>query len=433
MQGTFDQTAEARKRLQSAFRFVQALHNRRNPPQRQIESQPWHYWVGDLPDHPSIDLRTVLEDRDREPPAGEENGSAEAAVLIRVRRPELTAPPAPPADLLPWLVRGWDDPTRAVERRTALNVERDGVTQVVRFDEDPNRVQEFEAWCIEHADWAAAETPARAALRCFERFYELHAQIERDSESLELLLGDGLLNWNLQAGRVRHPLLLQRVDLRFDPKIAEFSILDTDSPPELYSPLLQSIGEVDGVALRAIRQELSSGGYHPLGGPATGGFLRGLITRLAARGTFVEDGSPDLGDADAPSLRRAPILFLRSRSLGFATCIQEVIDDLGAEKPIPRSLVRVVGIEPASSSPQGDGPAGQQALPPRAPAEDQILFSLPANPEQLRIAQRLEGDGGVLVQGPPGTGKTHTIANLLGHLGCVPFLVDFGVASEPTS
>jgi hypothetical protein len=44
------------------------------------------------------------------------------------------------------------------------------------------------------------------------------------------------------------------------------------------------------------------------------------------------------------------------------------------------------------------------------------LLSKPANPEQIRIAQQLEENGGVLVQGPPGTGKTHTIGNLVGHL-----------------
>src|SRR5205823_4264186 len=47
---------------------------------------------------------------------------------------------------------------------------------------------------------------------------------------------------------------------------------------------------------------------------------------------------------------------------------------------------------------------------------EEVLLSKPANPEQSRIAVRLEREGCVLVQGPPGTGKTHTIANLIGHL-----------------
>src|SRR4029079_4311893 len=44
------------------------------------------------------------------------------------------------------------------------------------------------------------------------------------------------------------------------------------------------------------------------------------------------------------------------------------------------------------------------------------LFPLPANPEQMRIMERLRENNGVVVQGPPGTGKTHTIANLISAL-----------------
>jgi hypothetical protein len=44
------------------------------------------------------------------------------------------------------------------------------------------------------------------------------------------------------------------------------------------------------------------------------------------------------------------------------------------------------------------------------------LFPLPANPEQMRIMERLRENNGVVVQGPPGTGKTHTIANLMAAL-----------------
>jgi superfamily I DNA and/or RNA helicase len=48
--------------------------------------------------------------------------------------------------------------------------------------------------------------------------------------------------------------------------------------------------------------------------------------------------------------------------------------------------------------------------------DQEILLTLPANNEQMKIIKYLDKFGAVLVQGPPGTGKTHTIANLIGHL-----------------
>lgn len=47
---------------------------------------------------------------------------------------------------------------------------------------------------------------------------------------------------------------------------------------------------------------------------------------------------------------------------------------------------------------------------------ERLLFPLPSNDEQERIARQIGRSAGVTVQGPPGTGKTHTIANLVCHL-----------------
>ena len=63
-------------------------------------------------------------------------------------------------------------------------------------------------------------------MKIFQRLYELRGRIERDSESVELLLGDGRLRWRTVAGVVDHPILLQRVELIFDPRIPEFQVVD---------------------------------------------------------------------------------------------------------------------------------------------------------------------------------------------------------------
>jgi hypothetical protein len=73
--------------------------------------------------------------------------------------------------------------------------------------------------------------------------------------------------------------------------------------------------------------------------------------------------------------------------------------------------VNVVGIE----QPRGEPEELTSAILPGHEPEE-ILFAKPWNTEQVRVAERLDREGAVLVQGPPGTGKSHTIANLVGHL-----------------
>jgi len=75
-------------------------------------------------------------------------------------------------------------------------------------------------------EWAKKERPAREARKVFELFYGLYASIEREPESVELVLGDGILRWQVEGNEICHPLLLKRVQMEFDAKIPEFRIVE---------------------------------------------------------------------------------------------------------------------------------------------------------------------------------------------------------------
>lgn len=256
------------------------------------------------------------------------------------------------------------------------------------------------------------ERPARLAAKLFEKLYELHGQIEREAERVELVVGDGILSWRLPDGGIHHPVLLQRVQLEFRPEIPEFIIRETEHGPEIYSALFRALPDVDGRHIGRCREELDKGAYHPLGQEATTGFLRRLVTVLGPQGEFLEGGAPRTM-TDQPRIGRDPVIFVRARIQGFATAIEAILEDIQSRDDLPSSLVNIVGIDTTLGTSTGEDTseiAGQE------PPDEDILLSKPANQEQVQIAQRLEKYGCVLVQGPPGTGKTHTIGNLIGHL-----------------
>src|SRR5216683_1711100 len=198
--------------------------------------------------------------------------------------------------------------------------------------------------------------------------------------------------------------------MTFDPATPEFRIAETEHPVELYSALFQSMSDVDGRAIGRCREELERGNYHPLGDRDTAGFLKRLVVQLSPRGEFVELGAPD-GEKEDPRIGRSPVIFLRSRTLGFAAAIEAILEDLRSRGDLPWSLLNVVGVE----SPVATEDAASQTRTALGKSHE-VLLSKPANPEQIRIAQYTDTMGGILVQGPPGTGKTHTIGNLIGHL-----------------
>src|SRR2546426_5843104 len=338
-----------RDRITRVFRYLEALNQYRNPAKRQINEQLWFLWFRNLPDHPSIRRGVVDESPNAEAGAqagaGPESQRAGDDFVLKVRRPTLTRALSPPDVIAEWLEHGWEDPASEAHVRASRNeVDGRGETRIVRFEEDPQRPRAFERWKARRDEWARNERPAREAMKIFEQLYELHGRIEREAERVELVLGDGILSWRRQEGGVYHPVLLQRVQLEFDPSVPEFTVVETEHEVELYSALFRSMQDVDGQTMARCHEELDQGDYHPLGGDATSGFLRRFVVSLSPRGEFIGQSAPR-GETDDPRIGRDPVLFLRSRTLGFATAVERALEDLQDRQDLPRSLLNIVGIE----------------------------------------------------------------------------------------
>jgi len=403
----------ARDKLTRVFRYLEALNQHRNPAKRQIGEQLWSLWLRGLPDHPCIKRGAgksqpskAKAEKDQSADTGSEG------FVLKVQRPVLTRAPEPPDEASSWLEAGWDDPSEEIVVQQSRNEsDQAGNPRVVNFDDDKARSTALHRWKLLRDEWAKSEKPARAAMRIFETLYALYGRVDREAERVELVLGDGILSWRRAEGDIYHPILLQRLQLHFNAAVPEFTISEADHPVELYSALFQSMADVDGRAIGRCREELEQQGFHPLINGATSGFLKRLVIQLSPRGEFIEDGAPAKEQND-PCIGRDPLLFLRSRTLGYAAAIEGILADLRTREDLPWSLLNIVGEEsPILTAGETESPASNLAE-----MEAEVLLSKPANPEQIRIAKQLEQHGGVLVQGPPGTGKTHTIGNLIGHL-----------------
>jgi very-short-patch-repair endonuclease len=413
------EATSAREKILRVFNYLKALNEYRNPATREIDEHTWSFWLDDLPDHPAIER--LLR---RKPVSDEATGTADqgdASVILRVQRPKLTQCPTPPKSLVQWLHRGWEKPeevnVRWIESLNETN--RDGETVIVRFDDDKERVEAQAEWTAIRQEWRANELPARKAMQVFDQMYELHGRIERESERLDLVVGDGLLSWQRDDGNIFHPLLIQRVQLLFDPKLPEFTVVDADFGLELYTAIFESSADVDPRALSKCRDELFNTALHPLDEEASG-YLKRLALTLSSKGELVTSHRPASGQ-EHPVIGRSPVLYLRSRSIGLTNAIDQTIRKIGQRDIFCDALEQIVGIRKTPSfdedfSDSNSSPAASKIHASAKKAENSILFGKKSNAEQMKIAQRLDQHGAVLVQGPPGTGKSHTIANLIGHL-----------------
>jgi very-short-patch-repair endonuclease/DNA polymerase III delta prime subunit len=390
---------EANSQLVQLFGFLKNYNELKNQyPKNITEYQDAFQLLSSWPRHPTISIN---------------QGNDDADALISVQRPKLTPCPPPPAILKDWVQPGWDSIRNTPDVLLSRNEQlADKSTITTRFDDEPNRPEAFSKWSKQRTAWATAEQPVVDAYQLFERIHGIWSRLQKDSDKIELMLGSGMLL--IPELQIRHPVLLQRLELKFDTSKPEFTFHSGIDKAELYKALLRDIPDIEGKSIATLSQELENNPIEPLGEiPATEGFLQRLVQGLFIKGEF--HTQPPVNPQN-PVVYPAPCLFLRKRNQGISQILDNILEDLqDSNAQLSTGLKRIIGIEEAHhTSPTTD----QSDLVHRTSPTlvNDILFSKPANAEQYAIAERLNRTHSVLVQGPPGTGKTHTIANLVGYL-----------------
>lgn len=466
-------TNPIKSKVRQLYRFLKKLNELRYPPVRTLSAQEKVIWLADVPLHPTIQLS--------QPKKGNEEGADRQDFQLRVKRPTQTPCPAVPQPLRDWIKPGYDDPAAHAAVVPALNViverrfsddpqrlidldeyrlqraKRPGTlppasiatwlkegwaqpdgdpkvhsvmsfTETVHFAADSQRVSLFETWKQAREQWIAPELAARQAMRFYEKIYELYVSIEKDAENLELVLGDGRFQWlgsSELSGVVQidHHILLKRVEVRFNPDVPEFVVVDTEREQELYSSLFVDLRHVMATAIRTRSDELARAGYHPLGAEDTTAFLRAFVQSVSpTKGEFTE-AEPSEPISETPRLFRDAALVLRKRGQSITTAVDAILEHIEQQEVFPPALGQIISTDSEWNGAflsAGNGLGGMQGItagPGRGGInDDDILLAKEANEEQLQILRRLDRSGSVIVQGPPGTGKTHTIGNLIGHL-----------------
>ncbi|MHA0855671.1 AAA domain-containing protein [Paenibacillus sp. CMAA1364] len=404
-----EEQVAAKKKITQIFKYLQALDQLRNPVEKNVHDQLWTFWFKDMPNHSDIECRflhqgtsKLIEDADDE--------------YFTIRRPEITICPEPPTNLLLWIKPGWQNIENEPEIIEYKKVDiEEGMIE--DFESDLERVQNLHNWSEDRSHWKEYETPVRQIMKVFERLYALYAWIERENEQVELMLGDGILDWKMSQGKnIMHPVILQKVRLIFDPNLPAFKLTPTDQPIEFYNALFRDVQEVSATSINKCTEDLEQRQCSPMDHQDTDDFLKRVTSQLSAKGLFypyeVTDRISHEGERGTPILTRNPILFLRKRSYGFANAIDRIFDHLNESKYLPEAVTRITGIDLS----RGVQAEDYDSPPLNVNGEhEDILFTKDANSEQLDIALKINKYGSVVVQGPPGTGKTHTIANLLGH------------------
>ena len=389
----------------SLFEFIKELNKLKQKAVRNMGDYPWCRTLSQLPRDPDH-IRVYCRDR-----VEEDAPETEDAVLLAVRKPVLEPCPEPEGSFAGWLIPGWDNFRNDAAVRSFTG-EGEGA---VYFSDDAARAADYSAWTARRQAWAERQKVLAQTRNLFAELYRLYFELQRDAETMEFIVANGVLCDRADPG-LRHPVLTKRAKLRFEPDENTIYLDEVEAQSELYSILFQTMEDINLSAVNRLQDELQRRDYHPLDRNETPAFLKALVHQLSSDSVWSPAGIPAGWMKQARLLLYGePCYIVRRRLDGTPKAIERIVDQIRQTGFVPAPIGDIVSGGQVDIP--GDGPAEsvEEQLAAVGGESVEILLSKEANKEQLEIAKRIEQYNAVLVQGPPGTGKTHTIANLMGH------------------
>lgn len=270
----------------------------------------------------------------------------------------------------------------------------------IKFEEDEKRVIEFKNWSEDRIKWCKSEILSRECDDLYNELFSLYSTLKKDSESLELVFGDGnLIYKDLKYGYINHPIILQSIKLEFNASVPKFSLVIGEKESELYKSIFNSVPGANHEILRDLYKEFDDDLVAPNDLSKSKSFLNRLAHALSPSSQFVDNFKDIKNEYEYPQIYMKPILFLRKRNLGFGVAIESIIEDLNSNYNPPSFLEEVVGVESNyKGNAQNDNSMKNSSLYTNG-IDQNILLTKPANAEQLTVAKQLERHGAVLVQG----------------------------------
>ena len=395
----------------SLFKYIMELYAYRYSVITDVKNQEWYKFITDIPqDDENIAFNYV--DRAKE----DEVDESPQVIILKVKKPEFEICPQPPETLENWLEYGWQRFDKKVDKKKLNDTNLNGKLQHEKFEDNTVRALDFDKWNAEREIWVKRQKKIDITRKFFNELHLKYIDLDRDSETIELMVGQGILECNIdEDNKVYHPVLLKRLSMEFDSKNNIISIIDNNIDPEIYTMLLQSIDFINHSAVKALNRQLYENYYHPLDRNDTPDYLKSFAHMLHSESRYAESSEDNLNMDDKLLIFNNPVFFIRKRTGGVIKALGEIIKQIEETGEVSGPLLNLIGENVSQYAEKQEILDFNENLAAINGEDKDILLSKEANKEQLEVAKRIELYNAVVVQGPPGTGKTHTIANLMGH------------------
>ena len=392
---------EDKEKVIALYNYIAEVSKSFKDTKINFTEEKWFSFFDDFPKHQ--DIIFDYKNLDNDYFENEENR------LLEIKKPTFLKPLFLDENLLKWLEGDWKDykSTLTIKEEIINEESEEEISKIINISSEikENLEKELEKREI----WVKEQLVIEEVRAFFDTLYIKYLELNKDSETLELVIGNGIVK--IKNKNVYYPILLKKVRIDFDAKNNILILVDPlaneNFSTTLYTNFLNEIDEINLTHVFELEEEIKEKDLHPLNKKEIDDFFRKFIHRLSSKGYFIEDEEMLNIKEDDILIEDKPLIFIRKKDTGIVKAIESIVDRIENHGEIPNQLLELVGI---IKNKENNNKSRIEDI-----KEEEILFVKDTNREQVDIAKQIEINDAVVVQGPPGTGKTHTIANLLGH------------------
>jgi len=404
------------------FSFLRDLTKLRTKEIRSSDDYEMVIWLQDIPKEKECDSIAWRGPSDED----------KAELWLSVLKPKLKAPPQPPKELERWLIYdelynslpgkmpGLNDRIVISEEPEQSDDDNAQQTHIIYLKDNPTITKLWEKY-IEDGwlPWSEEDQRVQKIQKVYTDLFTMYQKQQTLGEAYEVVLGLGNFTWKSNSAEsINRHIIIARTSLMFNSVRGLITVgpAGEGAKPVLEQDMLEPQERPDVKTQQFIEQELEKLGDSIWDGTTIHALLKSWINSLSPRAQYVDSLTRQSKVDKDPLLHFAPALILRKRTeRSLLKVYEEILEELQAGGTIPTGIEQVITIVEDVDLLREENIEEIKEWS-RADEIKEIYFPLPANEEQLKIAQSLPMRKGLLVQGPPGTGKSHTIVNIVCHL-----------------
>ena len=381
---------DKRESIIALYQYIAEVIKSLKTEKKDIHNEEWYYFLENLPKHPGITFNYL-----------DNKNNLSYQKILQVEKLPFLKPLAIDEELLEWISGDWGDYKSSVKLLSEKIIKENNSLKVANISDDEKEI--LEKLLKDRELWIEDQKKIENVRKLFDVLYSKFLSLDRDLDTLELLVGNGIVK--VPNEDIYYPVLLKKVNFSLDAERNLITVVDSSDndfiTQELYLNFLAEVENINLDNVFKLGDKIIENNIHPISkNDVIKDFFREFIHNLNPRAEFVEDKK--ISDEDnIITIEWKPILFIRKKDDGKIEAINNIIKDIEEGGEIPGYLTELVGIIENDKKEVEDIP--------------DILFTKETNNEQVEIVKNVYSHKAVVVQGPPGTGKTHTIANLLGH------------------